>query len=362
MYLWRVFCPFVVCNLDVFMKYKIFLVVLFCWISIHFLQAQTGVFQFLDLPVSSRMAALGAKNVSIADHDINFSLLNPALLSEQADNTIGLNMANYLADVQFGSAIYGKSFGKNRFAVGFQFVDYGSFKETTEYNEIIGEFTAKDMALSLIYSRQLTDYLTAGVTLKPIYSAYERYISFGAALDLGVHYQQPGQLFSAGLVFRNMGSQLKGYYSGSEGQHLEPLPFDIQLGMTQKLEHAPFRFSVTLHNLHRWELSYIDNENSTMDYDRMDAIPTIEFLDMAFRHAVIGVEFLPSKNFYLVASYNHRRHQELKMPGFKSMAGFSFGGGIKISKFHIGFGTSQFQVGNSAYLFSVSTSLNEFKL
>src|SRR5690606_290615 len=147
--------------------------------------------------------------------------------------------------------------GKNRFAVGFQFVDYGSFKETTEYNEIIGEFTAKDIALNLIYSRQLTDYLTAGVTFKPIYSAYERYVSYGAALDLGLHYQQPGKLFSAGLVFRNMGTQLKGYYSGSEGQHFEPLPFDIQLGMTHKLEHAPFRFSLTLHNLHRWELSYV---------------------------------------------------------------------------------------------------------
>jgi hypothetical protein len=99
-----------------------------------------------------------------------------------------------------------------------------------------------------------------------------------------------------------------------------------------------------------------------IDFERQDYISEINFADMAFRHAVIGVEFIPGKNLYLVGSYNHRRHQELKMSGFKSMAGFSFGGGIRISKFQVGFGTSLFQVGNSAYLFSISTSLNEFKL
>ncbi len=330
--------------------------------QIWIVQAGNGVFQFLDLPVSSRMAALGGKNVSLADHDINFALQNPALLTKNSDNMIGLNMANYLADIQFGSAIFAKAYGKNNFAVGVQYVDYGTFKETTEFNEIIGEFTAKDISMSLIYSRMLTDHIFVGATFKPIYSAYERYVSFGAALDLGVSYLLPEKLFSAGLVFRNIGTQFKGYYSGVDGQHYEPLPFDIQLGLTYKLEHAPFRASLTLHNLHDWNLNYLDNKNSMVDYERVDLIPVISDIDMAFRHAVFGVEFLPGKNFYLAGSYNHRRHQELKMNGFKSMAGFSFGGGIKISHFQVGFGMSQFQVGNFAYLFSISTSLNEFRL
>lgn len=343
------------------MKHKITGILLFLSLF-EMAYSGNGVFQFLDLPVSSRMAALGGKHVSMSDPDINFALLNPALLSKQTDNMIGLNMANYLADVQFGSAIYGKSYGKNHFGLGVQYVDYGTFKETTEYNEIIGEFTAKDISLSFIYSRQITPNFSAGATLKPIYSAYERYVSFGAALDLGLSYHIPDKFFSAGLVFRNIGTQFKGYYSDVDGQHYEPLPFDIQLGFSYKLEHAPFRFSLTMHNLHQWEMNYIDNENSMIDFEREDYVSNISFGDMAFRHSVIGVEFLPGKNLYLVGSYNHRRHQELKMNGFKSMAGFSFGGGIRISKFQVGFGVSQFQVGNSAYLFSISTSLNEFKL
>jgi len=341
---------------------RFFLVFLMLFsLNISGLQAQTSVFSFLDLPVSSRVAALGGKNVSLTDQDINFAFQNPALLSRGVDNSIGLNMANYLADIKFGTAIYSRSVGANHFALGVQFVDYGVFKETTEFNEIIGEFGAQDIAVSLIYSRELMKNLTVGAALKPVYSAYERYTSYGAAVDLGVSYAVPEKYFSAGLSIRNMGAQIKGYYMGADGQHYEPLPFDIRMGISKKLKHAPFRYSVTLHNLHRWDLNYIQNNSGLMDYERTDMIFPVKWLDMAFRHTVLGLEFLPGKNFYLAASYNHRRHQELRMNGFKSMAGFSFGGGIKISKFQIGFGMSQFQVGNYSYLFSVSTSLSEFR-
>jgi len=88
----------------------------------------------------------------------------------------------------------------------------------------------------------------------------------------------------------------------------------------------------------------------------------ISFIDMAFRHAIIAVEFVPTTNFYLTVAYNHRRQKEMSMPGFKSSAGFSYGGGIKIYKFQVGFGMTQFQVGNYSYQFSISTSLNQFRL
>ncbi len=326
----------------------------------HDVQAKQGVFQFLDLPVSSRMAALGGKNVSLSDNDINFSLLNPSLLNENTHNMIGLNMANYLADIKFGSAVYSRTYEGNHFALGVQYVDYGRFKETNEFNEILGEFTAKDISMSLIYSRNIIDNLYGGAMLKPVYSAYERYTSYGFALDLGLSYTSDDELFSTGLVFRNMGAQFKGYYRDSGGQHYEPLPFDIQIGLSQKLKHAPLRFSFTMYGLHDWRTSYIINDHALHKYDHEDLLPDIKFIDNFFRHMIIGVEFLPSKNLYVAASYNHRRHQELKMDGFKSMSGFSFGGGIKISYFQVGFAMSQFQVGNSAYLFSISIPLNDF--
>jgi hypothetical protein len=324
-----------------------------------FSQAGNGVYSFLDLPVSSRVAALGGTNVSLRDNDLSFAFRNPALLTAESDKQISLSMANYLADIQFGSAMYGfKVKTKNYFAVGVQYINYGKFIETSDINTELGDFSAKDMALNIVYARPLTDKITVGGTLKPIYSVFERYTSYGVAMDAGVSFIDPKRYFSAGLVLRNLGTQLKGYYRNEDGQHFERLPFDIQLGLTKKLNHAPFRLSLTLHNLQQWSLNYYTNDNSS----GQNVSDEIKFVDMAFRHAIFGVEFVPSKNFYLAASYNHRRHNELKMPGFKSSTGFSFGGGIKLYKFQVGFGMSNFQTGNSAYQFSIATSLNEFKL
>ena len=83
---------------------------------------------------------------------------------------------------------------------------------------------------------------------------------------------------------------------------------------------------------------------------------------MFFRHTIFAAEFVPTKNFYLAIGYNHRRQKEMNMNGFKSSAGFSFGGGVKIYKFQTGFGMSQFQAGNYSYQFSITTNLNEFRL
>jgi len=346
------------------MTKRFFILLLSVTVSfLAFSQAGTGVYQFLDLPVSSRLAALGSINVSLHDNDINFAFQNPALLTSETNNVIGLNMANYLADIKFGSAVYGRNFGdKNYFALGIQYIDYGTFQQTTELNQITGEFTAKDMAMYIMYARPLTKKITVGATLKPVYSVYETYTSFGLAADAGVSYNDSTNLFSAGLVLKNMGTQLKGYYSLEGVQHLEPLPFDIQLGVSKKFKYAPLRLSLTLDNLQHWDLSYESTNQPTDNLTGTAPIKTIGFVDMAFRHTILAAEFVPSKNFYLTVAYNDRRQQEMTMSGFKNGAGFSFGGGIKLYKFHVGFGMTQFQVGNYAYQFSISTALKDFRL
>ena len=348
----------------ILMTKRFFILLLSVTVSVFaFSQAGTGVYKFLDLPVSSRLAALGSINVSLHDNDINLAFQNPALLTSETNNVIGLNMANYLADIKFGSAVYGKNFGnKNYFALGIQYIDYGLFKETTDLNQVIGEFTAKDMALYIMYARPITDKITVGATLKPVYSVYETYTSYGFATDAGVSYNDSAKLFSAGLVLKNMGTQLKGYYSEDGVQHLEPLPFDIQLGLSKKFIHAPLRFSLTLDNLQHWDLNYESTNQSTDNLTSTTTTSKIGFVDMAFRHVIIAAEFIPTKNFYLTVAYNDRRQQEMSMSGFKSGAGFSFGGGIKLYKFHVGFGMTQFQVGNYAYQFSISTALKDFRL
>ena len=336
----------------------LFFLFIFNLISL-FPQTGRGVYRFLDLPVSSRMAAIGGMNVSLRDNDVNFAFMNPALLTGETHGVIGLNMANYLADIKFGSAVYGHNFGENNFtSFGVQYVDLGKFEGYDELGNFTEDFTAKDIALYMSYARRLDDYFTVGATFKPIFSSYERYTSFGIAFDAGINYSR--DLFSAGLVFRNMGAQLKAYYPDEQGQHREPLLFDIQLGVSKKFAHAPIRISGTLNNLNRWNVAGYQTDKTTTNLDGTTEEKKVKPVDMAFRHVVLGVELVPSDNFYIALGYNHRRNQEMTMEGFKSLAGFSAGAGLKLYKFHVGFGLTQFQVGNFAYQFSFSTDLNDF--
>ncbi len=345
--------------LNMHKKYLILTTLLIVNILPLFSQAGRGVYRFLDLPVSSRLAAIGGTNVSLCDNDVNFALMNPALLTGETHGVVGLNMASYLADIKFGTAVYGHNFGENNYtSFGVQYVDLGKFSGYDELGNYTEDFTAKDIALYLTYARPLNENLTVGVTFKPVFSAYERYTSFGIAFDAGANYKT--ELFSAGLVLRNMGAQLKAYYPDEQGQHREPIPFDIQLGVSKKFAHAPIRISGTLNNLNRWNVAAYQTDKTTVNLDGTTGKKEVKPLDMVFRHLVVGVELVPSDNFYIALGYNHRRHQEMTMEGFKSLAGFSAGAGVKLYKFHVGFGMTQFQVGNFAYQFSFSTDLNDF--
>ncbi len=323
-------------------------------------QAGKDTYQFLNLPSGARQAAFGDYNISIYDNDLNFAFANPALLSEVTHNFLGINYSNRFMDVNIGSAIYGRNFGKRNFmAFGINYIDYGKFIETSPEDVVLGSFTAKDFAFNIAYARYLSPRWTIGVTMKPIYSSYERYNSFGLAFDVGASYHNKDAHFYAGLVLKNAGFQFDGYHSIDGHQNRETLPLNLQLGISQGFKHAPLRFSMTVHNLQRWDLSYQQNSNME-DGSGNEPSKTSAFFDMLFRHTIFSIEILPTKNIYIIASYNHRRRMEMAIQGKRSIAGFSFGAGVKLYKFHLGFSVVPYQTGNLAYNLTLSTSLSEF--
>ena len=322
-------------------------------------QAGSSVYTFLNLPVSSRLAALGGNNISIRDNDINFAFGNPALLTEETDKNIGLNYTAYPAGIHVGTVICGFSLNENSyFAAGVQYINYGQFQEVTEDNQLMGTFTASDYALNLIYAQKLTDKWTAGVIVKPIYSNYESYSSFGVAADAGASFYDEDSQWSAGLVVKNIGTQVKSYYSEDGTQQRESLPFEIQLGASKRFAHAPFRISITATNLQCWNL--YNSELNTTQYVVENA--NIGFMDMLMRHMIFAVDFLPSNSFYISLSYNYRRAAEMATGISRSMSGFSGGFGLKLSKFQAGFSVAQYQTGILTYNFSLATSLDRFGL
>ncbi|MCD6596708.1 MAG: type IX secretion system protein PorQ [Bacteroidales bacterium] len=321
-------------------------------------------YEFLNLTNSARSASLGGIIVSSPDNDPNLPFHNPSILNPQMDNNIVLNYVSYFSDINFGYFSYAKNF-KNigNFAAGIHYINYGNFTSADPTGTITGEFSASEYAFNLIYSRSLPfdSLFNIGINLKPIISNFERYSSFGLAADIGINFTNKKKLFSAGLVFKNIGFQLKPYYTGSS----EPLPFEIQAGIYQKLKHAPFQFMMTIRHLERFKLAPVtenkENYTGEPEYDSDKPKSDFEkFGDNLMRHFIFGIEINPFKPVFLRLGYNYQRRQELKLSSYGGMVGFSWGFGIQLSKFQLSYGHATYHLAGASNHFSLAVNLNEF--
>lgn len=310
------------------------------------MQAQnesTTIFNFLRLPTSSHVAALGGANVSLDDDDASLFFQNPALLSNAADRAINLGFFTYMQGIKAGNASWTMASGeRGSWGIGAQFVGYGTMKEMTVDGIEMGDFSAIDMAISGGYSYTLTDRLAGGATGKFVYSKYGHYSSVALAVDLGINYLNVDNGFSASLVAANLGGQVKSF-----ADHREHLPFDLRLGFSKQLAKAPIRFSVTMVDLTRWTSRYY--YNPSRETEKAGRI----FLN----HFVLGVDILPTDLFYLSAGYNFRRAAELKAAGSTHGAGLTFGAGLNLKKFSLGLAYAKYHVSTPSFMITAQYHL-----
>lgn len=331
--------------------------------------AGSSVYSFMNLPYSARLNALGGDNVAIQDGELSMALMNPALLCSATDKVLQLNYAYYFEGTMFGSALYGHNFGRskienpsptgepdkpNYFAAGIHYLNYGKMAYADEYGNLTGGmFMAQDVLIDLMYARQLGPLFTVGVSLKPIYSVYESYTAFALGADVGGHFQTKDSTFHLGLTLRNVGWQLKSFYSREGGGTHESLPLNLEIGFSYRFRHAPIRLSMTAHNLQRWDLTYNLSQQTLAD------TKPVTWYDMLFRHTVFALDIVPKKdNFYLTISYNHRRRAEMHLADQRSLAGFAFGAGVRIKQVRVGFAMSQYTKSVFTYQASLSMDIN----
>jgi hypothetical protein len=312
-----------------------------------------NTYDFLNLTNSARMASLGGNQVALNDSaDLNLSFNNPSLLKPDMRNLLAVNYVSYFAGINYGYASY--SFGtpwQGNFAVGMNYINYGKFTEASETGEKTGTFTCAEYALNLIWSNKYRNFMY-GVNLKPILSTFENYQSIGLAADLGLSYFSKDRNTVLAIVARNIGSQIKTYYSGAER---EPIPFDLQAGVSQKLEHAPIRMDVTLQHLQKWNLalSEVDTTGTTAVYKHENVAKKF------MRHVVLGIELLPTPNFTIRGGFNYQMRQEMIYAAKSSTVGFSWGCGLHIKRFQINYGSLRYHLAGSSNIVSVTVNLND---
>ena len=296
-------------------------------------ESQTG-YNFLRLPVSAHAAALGGDNITLIEDDASLIWHNPALLASVSDKTINLNYMNYMSGANTASASFNRIVKeKASWAVSAQYMDYGKMKETDESNNILGEFSAKDIAVAGYFSYMLSDRLVGGITAKFITSYIGDYNSIGMGVDLGLNYYDPDREWSISAVAKNLGGQLKAY-----DEKYDKMPIDVQVGVTKRFVHTPFRVSATMVNLNNWDKSFIN-------------------------HVVLGADFIITESFWIGGGYNFRRADEMKIEdssdgkGSSHGAGLSFGGGINLERFHLNVAYGKYHVSSSSLLVNLAYSL-----
>ena len=186
---------------------------------------------------SPRQLALGGKNITTQDDDVTSGLFNPSSITQEMDNMLSLNYFSYFSDISFGSLAYAYRLDNrgNTLHFGFSYINYGDFIGYDEFGNYTSNFSGNESALSVGYATQLKNVPVAfGTNLKFITSTFEQYNSYGLAADIGFFYFDDTNDIKASLVFRNLGFQLKPY-----NEIHESLPFEINLGVSQKLENAP---------------------------------------------------------------------------------------------------------------------------
>lgn len=300
------------------------------------------MFSFLELPTSAHTVALGGKNISTIEDDASLIFQNPALLGSVSNNTMNLNFMTYMRGSKTGSASFVRTQGKRgTWGAGIQFLGYGSMQETNAAGEVLGDMHAIDMAFNGMYSYMLSERWVGGATGKMIYSKYADYSSVALAVDLGLNYYDDENDFSFSVVAANMGGQVKAF--SDDHEHL---PFDLQVGFSKSLGHAPIRFTVAMNNLTRWGSKYFYHVSKKPKGG-----------SILMNHFDVGVDIIPIQQFYIAAGYNFRRAYEMKAAGGSHGAGLSFGAGINIKKFKFGLAYAKYHVSAPTLAFSANYSL-----
>lgn len=307
-------------------------------------QTGTNVYPFLNIPVSARQAALGGDAITIRDHDVSFTIANPALLNKESDKQLSVNAAAYLADSKYGTIAFAKDFDNGHMAtVNARYMSYGDIPRTDESGFENGEFSASDVAIGAGYAYQFEEDWTIGGGLNFITSKIDNYTSSAIAGNAGITYHNKKGKEVVSVVFRNFGYQFKSF----NGER-EKLPFRVDLGYTKILKAFPLAITITAHDLQQLNISSEYNVNGQeVNIGRKIA-----------DHFSLGAELFPEKSFNIRLGYNVKRGNELAVADQRNFSGLSAGFGIRLSKFRIDYAHVRYHNSSNVNQLGISIDLS----
>lgn len=342
------------------MKLSSLFLILFYTLTTYSQIGGEKTYQFLNYINSARVEGVGGYLISIRDNDPCLGVENPALLNREMHGYLVFDYTNQFAGSNFGFTSYTKHYNNiGTFNASILYANYGKF----EYADVEGvrngsSFSASDLDLRVSFGRPVSERLSLGGNINFLGSFYEQYNSFGISATLGASYYNKEKEFSAGLVIKNIGYQIKSYTKSNK----ESLPFNAVIAISKKMAHAPFRISLTYHNLQRFNLLYFD-EDAPLETDPLTG-EIVEnsapgFAKKLIQHLVIGGELILSDNFHIQAGYNHYVRTLNVATAKTGATGLSWGIGFKVKRFHLSYGMGKKHIGAANNHITISTNIGK---
>lgn len=326
------------------LMYRIITVVALCLLGYRCVAQTLGgnaVFNFLKQSNTAQLSALGGLNISVTGKDVGMAFHNPALLRKELHQQVNTSFNAFVAGISNYSLTSAWHIEKanTNIGIGVNYFNYGNIDQTDASGNIAGSFRPRDYVVQVMASRSHKEKWWYGATVKFIHSGYGQYRSSGIAMDVALNYHDEEKNVQAGLVIKNMGTQLS-TYDGSGRK--EELPFDLQAGITKRLKNAPLQFSLSLHDLHRFNNFYNDTSFRAGEGD--DDFTKKNTIQKIFNHVVIAAQFFPNEKIELTTGYNFQRRNDLN--GFNisnGLNGFTLGAAVVLPKIHIRYATGFYQ-------------------
>ena len=344
---------------------KQFITISFYLFLIPFANAQIGgenIYDFLQFPTSSRTEGLGGGLQSIknsTDADLSLAISNPALLDSAYHKQLTVTNSFYIDKTNIGniSFAYYHPKIKSTLAYTMQYASYGKFDGRDAAGNSTGTFRASDFNFQVGVGRNWNKFYY-GVNLKFIVSNLASFTSLGFAADVSLGYHNPKSNWTATVILRNAGAELKTYVKGDGRQKL---PLQLDLSFSKRFKKLPVTLSVTAHNLQVWNLKFPEEEQQTTILGSTKKTSKgKEVIDNIFRHFAFGAEVQAGKPVRLRIGYNHMRRQELGVGRKKGFAGISAGFGINIKQFAFDYSYAQYHKAGSDHQLTLRIKIDEF--
>lgn len=327
------------------------------------LLAQLGgsyTYQYLQLPVSARTAALGGLSLVHQDDDLTIAWYNPAVINSGMHNHLAVNHSIRAGGVNQGYVGYARTLNDSGLTstVGLMYNSYGQMPMYDINGIQTGNFHASEYALGSGIS-YASEKLSYGLNLKFLFGQLESYSSMGMAVDLGALFNDTINGFTAGVVLRNLGTQFSAYSPGSR----EELPFELQAAISKRLAYLPLRITLTGHNLQRFDIRYDDPsviDNSNIFNADSTAEEKSYLGDKILRHLILSGEIYFGENFRARLGYDYMQQKEMVLTTYRGLSGFSLGFGLQIKKYSIDYAYEVASVAGGNHYFSISTDLDRF--